>query len=57
MELTLLKMSGGVLAPSTPADAEAIKLMPIGTTILAKGKGRRNLAFLSLIHISEPTRQ
>lgn len=45
MELTLLKMSGGVLAPSTPADAEAIKLMPIGTTILAKGKGRRNLAF------------
>ena len=34
MELTLLKMSGGVLAPSTPADAEAIKLMPIGLKLL-----------------------
>ena len=47
MELTLLKMSGGVLAPSTPADAEAIKLMPIGTTILAKGKGAATWRFIA----------
>lgn len=45
MELTLLKMSGGVLAPSTPEDAEAIRMLPIGSTIQAKGTGRRNLAF------------
>lgn len=43
--LTLLKMSGGVLAPSTPQDAEVIRLLPIGTVIEAKGRGRRNLAF------------
>jgi hypothetical protein len=45
MELTLLKMSGGVLAPSTPEDAEAIRMLPIGSVIQAKGTGRRNLAF------------
>ncbi|HHQ4676413.1 TPA: DUF1367 family protein [Aeromonas veronii] len=45
MELTLLKMSGGVLVPSTPADAEAIRSLPIGSFIQAKGSGRRNPAF------------
>ncbi|WP_421250110.1 DUF1367 family protein [Aeromonas sp. 600584] len=45
MDLTLLRMSGGVLVPSTPADAEVIRLMPIGTTIQAQGRGRRNPAF------------
>lgn len=45
VDLTLLKMSGGVLVPSTPADAEAIRALPIGTAIHAKGTGRRNLAF------------
>lgn len=45
VDLTLLRMSGGVLVPSTPADAEVIRLMPIGTTIQAQGRGRRNPAF------------
>lgn len=45
MELTLLKMSGGVLVPSTPADAEVIRSLPIGSSIQAKGIGRRNPAF------------
>lgn len=45
MELTLLKMSGGVLAPSTPSDAEVLRTLPIGSLIQAKGTGRRNLAF------------
>lgn len=45
MDLTLLRMSGGVLVPSTPVDAEVIRLMPIGTTIQAQGRGRRNPAF------------
>ncbi|MGL5289401.1 MAG: DUF1367 family protein [Aeromonas sp.] len=45
VNLTLLRMSGGVLAPATPADADAISLMPIGTCIQAKGTAQRNLAF------------
>ncbi|WP_323902633.1 DUF1367 family protein [Aeromonas hydrophila] len=45
MDLTLLRMSGGVLVPSTPADAEVIRLMPIGTIIQAQGRGCRNPAF------------
>ncbi|MCX9134349.1 hypothetical protein OKS68_17915 [Aeromonas veronii] len=38
MELTLLKMSGGVLVPSTPADAEAIRSLPIALAHLFKPK-------------------
>ena len=45
MELTLLKMSGSVLVPSTPTDAEAIRSLPIGSFIQTKGSGRRNPAF------------
>lgn len=45
MELTLLKMSGGVLVPSTPADAEVIHALPIGSSIQAKGIGHRNPLF------------
>lgn len=45
MDLTLLKMSGGVLVPSTPSDAEIIRSLPIGSLIQGKGIGRRNPAF------------
>ncbi|MGL6539411.1 DUF1367 family protein [Aeromonas hydrophila] len=45
MELTLLKMSGGVLVPSTPADVEVIHALPIGSSIQAKSIGRRNPLF------------
>ncbi|MGL6372417.1 DUF1367 family protein [Aeromonas hydrophila] len=45
MDLALLKMSGGVLVPSIPSDAEVIRLMPLGTIIQAQGRGRRNPAF------------
>jgi hypothetical protein len=44
MDLTLLKMSGGVLVPSTPADAEVLRNLPIGTLLQAKGGGHRNPA-------------
>lgn len=46
MEMTLVKMQGGVLVPSTQTDADAIKGLPMGSMVRAKSSGgQRNLAF------------
>lgn len=44
-ELTLTKLTGGVLVPLSQTDADTLQALPLGATIHAKASSRRNLAF------------